>query len=245
VYSTMEVEFDRATPTAAPLVHELWSKHGSCLRRAPSLALDLEDVGGPATGASPATDRYVEAIRVAGADDRERGGARMLGHLYCRYFADLFGGSMLAMPTRVWVFLSAFRVCHPFRQPADCHWLVTAVPRRAIGLAPDTPRHYTFSLPPVEEGGRRAYIEQVYQSLNVAGDGLLSSSGEEEGQQHWDAVIEETKTAFRHNIAVYSEEPMYMDGLRGCLNVATGMLRSREKLFLPVSLKRWPPSRQV
>ena len=101
VYSTMEVEFDRATPTAAPLVHELWSKHGSCLRRAPSLALDLEDVGGPATGASPATDRYVEVIRVAGADDRERGGARMLGHLYCRYFADLFGGSMLAMPTRV------------------------------------------------------------------------------------------------------------------------------------------------
>ena len=36
----------------------------------------------------------------AGGLDRADGGARLLGHLYCRYFADLFGGQMLAAPTR-------------------------------------------------------------------------------------------------------------------------------------------------
>ena len=89
-------------------------------------------------------------------------------------------------------------------------------------------------------GGRRAYIESLYESLNVAGDTIRSSStnADDQDQKNWDAVIEETKLAFRHNIAVYSEEPMWMDGLRGCANVAIGMVRSGEKLFLPVSLKR-------
>ena len=102
VYSAMEEELDRADgPAASPIVHALWSQHGACLRRAELLALDLADIGGPAVIQSVATKEYVAAIRTAGADDRERGGARMLGHLYCRYFADLFGGSLLAMPTRV------------------------------------------------------------------------------------------------------------------------------------------------
>lgn len=111
---------------------------------------------------------------------------------------------------------------------------------RALGLAPGTPRHYTFSLPPADQGGRRAYIESLYESLNVAGATIRSSgaNADDHGQEHWDAVIEETKVAFRHNIAVYSEEPMWMDGLRGCANVAIGMVRSGEQLFLPVSLKR-------
>jgi heme oxygenase len=145
VYSSMEEEMDRAGPHAAPLVHAVWAQHGDVLRRAPSLALDLEDVGGPAALSSSSTERYVAAIRIAGADDRERGGARMLGHLYCRYFADLFGGSMLARPTRA-----------------------------ALRLADGTPRNYTFTLPSDEAGGRRAYIEAVYASLNEAGAGLVN-----------------------------------------------------------------------
>jgi len=67
---------------------------------------------------TPAARDYVHAIRDAGAADRNNGGARLLGHVYCRYFADLFGGQMLQKPT--------------------C-W--------ALGLPANTPRHYAFNLP--------------------------------------------------------------------------------------------------
>lgn len=39
VYSAMEEELDLASPAAAPLVHAVWDKHGTVLRRAPSLAM--------------------------------------------------------------------------------------------------------------------------------------------------------------------------------------------------------------
>ena len=227
VYSAMEMELDKASPTASPLVHAVWHEHGGILRRAPSLALDLADVGGSSlTSNTPATELYVQAIRTAGADDRERGGARMLGHLYTRYFADLFGGSMLAMPYRC-----------------------------ALGLPAGTPRHYTFELPSDEQGGRRAYIEALYRSLNLAGEGIKALQPEPEPEpgpegspatpqaeqlrhDRWADVIDETLLAFQHNIQLYSEEPMYLDGIKGCCRVAAGMIRSRERPFMPVSIKR-------
>ena len=61
---------------------------------------------------TPATASYV-AIGSA-ADDDANDGAQLVGHLYCRYFADLFGGQALAAPTRL-----------------------------ALGLG-EQPRHYTF-----------------------------------------------------------------------------------------------------
>ena len=234
VYSTMERQFDAAAPDASPLVHALWLRHGDNLRRGPALQKDLEDVvenrgptdeHGVAAGLSPATRRYVDAIEVAGADDRARGGARMLGHLYTRYFADLFGGSVLAAPTRA-----------------------------ALVLPPGTPRHYTFSLP--AEGGRRALIEDVYRSLNIAGDGLggvggrqatsaasqlqaagtaaLCQSADESRQKVLqEEVVEEAMRAFAHNAAVYGEEPMLWDAIRGGINAATGLVvRPKEVLGL-------------
>lgn len=203
VYTTMERQFDAAAPNASQLVHVLWQRHGDTLRRGPALKQDLEDVleapgatdeHGVSLALSPATRRYVDAIEAAGADDRSTGGARMLGHLYTRYFADLFGGSVLAAPTRA-----------------------------ALVLPPGTPRHYTFSLP--VDGGRRALIEDVYQSLNIAGDGLSSDACEE--------VVEEAMGAFRHNALVYGEEPMLWDAIHGGWNVATGLVvRPREVLGL-------------
>lgn len=209
--------------------------------------LDLGDVGGPVVLSSPATDQYVEAIRSAGADDRSRGGARLLGHLYCRYFADLFGGEKTPAIRHECSEIDANR--QTFALMANVGFFLgsmLAMPNRvALGLAPNTPRHYTFDLPPLEAGGRRAYIEDVYCSLNDAGEGirLLEEAGKDDvgaggGGDRFESVIDETLAAFQHNIAVYSEEPMYIDGARGCINVATGMLRSGESLFLPVSLKR-------
>jgi len=191
VYATMEEELDRAAADAAcPATRAVWQRHGSVLRRAGALEADLADVEaelGRAPPASPATGRYVAGIREAGRRDRGGGGARLLGHLYCRYFADLFGGQALATPYRV-----------------------------ALGLAHGTPRHYAFALP---EGGRRAYISDIYASLNEAGEMLP--------QEECELVVQEALLAFRHNIDVYSEEPLYLDAARGVANMCSGYVASR------------------
>lgn len=51
----------------------------------------------------------------------------------------------------------------------------------ALGLPANTPRHYAFNLP---DGGRRAFIERVYTSLNAAGAALPSDK--------FDAVVNES-----------------------------------------------------
>jgi hypothetical protein len=91
----------------------VWDTFSPTLRRAPSLLADLEDVGVTLSpdealslssgrsgggdcnrGVSPATVAYLSALDAAAADDADTGGARLLGHVYCRYFADLFGGQV-------------------------------------------------------------------------------------------------------------------------------------------------------
>jgi heme oxygenase len=115
VYSAMEGRLDasKSAPT-----QRLWSRFGPQLRRGRALAADLHEAIG-ADGASiavtPATASYVAAIGSAADDDDANDGARLVGHLYCRYFADLFGGQGRAPPTRL-----------------------------ALGLGPHSPRHYTF-----------------------------------------------------------------------------------------------------
>lgn len=113
VYSSMEDHFDRSLSPANRLV---WDRYGSSLRRGDALRQDLEEVGGwPASEPSVETALYVDAIREAGLHDDETGGGRLLGHLYCRYFADLFGGQALGGPYR---------------------W--------ALSLEANSPRHYDF-----------------------------------------------------------------------------------------------------
>jgi len=188
VYSTMEQELDATAETHSPAVHSVWAKHGQILRRAPALQTDLADVLEQVPPRKPATEKYLEGIKLAGEKDRADKGGRLLGHLYCRYFADLFGGSMLAMPYRV-----------------------------ALSLPADTPRHYSFDLP--SGGGRRAFIEDVYRSLNSAGETMT-----EEGRG---IVRDEALQAFKYNIGVYSEEPIYMDSVKGTLNICTGFVSAK------------------
>lgn len=179
LYAAMETQFDGAL--AGSPTDLVWSRHGDVLRRAVRLAADLRDVGD--AGLSPATRGYVDAIVAAGRADAD-GGGRMLGHLYCRYFADLFGGQMLAGPYNV-----------------------------ALGLDAGTPRHYAFDFP----GTRREFIEDVYASLNEAGDALAPNAQA--------AVVEEALAAFRLNVGVYSEEPVYLDAAKGAGNLVAGGAR--------------------
>ena len=130
VYLTMERSLDECR---SPAVQHLWKPHAFSLRRADALKGDLDEIGEfpcvPGSGGmddglyfdsgvgemSDATQHYLEVIHAAACDDEATGGARLLGHVYCRYFADLFGGQALASPTR---------------------W--------ALGLRPGSPRHYDF-----------------------------------------------------------------------------------------------------
>jgi heme oxygenase len=108
VYRAMEVELDVTSDliVKTDAIRSVWQKHGQRLRRKARLEQDLQElqdllaVDGSenAPQVSPKTIDYVERIRKAGELDRETGGGLLLGHLYCRYFADLFGGQMLGRP---------------------------------------------------------------------------------------------------------------------------------------------------
>ena len=167
VYSAMEGRLDasKSAPT-----QRLWSRFGPQLRRAEALAADLDEAIGAesAVAVTPATASYVAPIVSAADDDDANDGARLVGHLYCRYFADLFGGLALAAPTRL-----------------------------ALGLGPQSPRHYTFDFG--EFGGRRALIEALYEEINTAGERLRDDDQRA-------AVVREAELAFAHNVAVYREE---------------------------------------
>lgn len=232
VYEAMERELDAASlhgSDRAPAAL-VWDAFGPALRRAPSLRADLKDViesqacHAAAHLPSPATQAYLRAIERAGQRDLEESGATMLGHLYCRYFADLFGGQMLGGPTNA-----------------------------ALGLPPQTPRHYRFdfqlpefsppssssppsppspptSISPPEKiygggekvesataavGDRRLFIEALYRRLNMAGAQLSTAQRT--------AVVEEALLAFQLNAELYAEEkPLYLDAARGALNVVLG-----------------------
>mmetsp|Transcript_3202 Transcript_3202/g.8337 ORF Transcript_3202/g.8337 Transcript_3202/m.8337 type:complete len:269 (-) Transcript_3202:52-858(-) len=140
VYSTMEAELSKGQLS-------LWQKHGPVLARSEALHLDLTDVANDPKKAigeiSPATQRYVERIRECSEHDRNTGGARLVGHIYCRYFADLFGGQMLAKPYKF-----------------------------ALDLPVDTPRHYSFKFPAELANPRRDYIETVYRDISSIGESL-------------------------------------------------------------------------
>eukprot|EP00927_Polykrikos_kofoidii_P079409 TRINITY_DN76195_c0_g1_i1.p1 TRINITY_DN76195_c0_g1~~TRINITY_DN76195_c0_g1_i1.p1 ORF type:complete len:320 (+),score=54.07 TRINITY_DN76195_c0_g1_i1:58-1017(+) len=95
-YGALERAFDAQPPESH--MARLWR---ACpeLRGAPrKLERDLRFVGVDGTSAapSPAAANYVAAVEEASAD-----GAELVGHFYCRYFADLFGGSTLGQVARL------------------------------------------------------------------------------------------------------------------------------------------------
>ena len=94
-YTAMEKRFDNSSSSGA--LNKLWKPLSLELRQADCLRDDLKEVNlteperFPPT---PATKAYIKCIEQAS----ENG---LIGHFYCRYFADLFGGSMLGHPTSI------------------------------------------------------------------------------------------------------------------------------------------------
>ena len=97
-YSAMEQAFD-AQPEGSAM-HGVWAAVPELHGAPAKLEVDLAEVGVDAasTAASPAAAAYVQAVEAA---SNSNDGVELIGHFYCRYFADLFGGSMLGTPTRL------------------------------------------------------------------------------------------------------------------------------------------------
>ncbi|GMI57588.1 hypothetical protein TeGR_g47 [Tetraparma gracilis] len=92
-YTALERRFDAAPASSS--IHRIWSTYQATLRQSPCLASDLAEVSIPSPSSlppCPSTRRYVDDIESSSPDE-------LVGHFYTRYFADLFGGSMLGAPT--------------------------------------------------------------------------------------------------------------------------------------------------
>jgi len=202
--------------TSPKAVTHFWKEHSAILRRADKLKHDLNTIGKSITTMkySPATLEYMNCIHEAGKNDRKNGSAKLLGHAYTRYLADLMGGQVLATPTRL-----------------------------ALGLdVSNAPTQYAFDLEDIGMT-RKEYVEKIYHDLNTSGTMLMktansTSSSNEEGEEGLDSngganygmldeVVDEARAAFMHNIHVYSEEPIYMDSLIGVKNILYGWVSRR------------------
>ena len=225
VYAAMEAELDGSKQGP---VSDLWAKHGDALRRSEALASDLKDVRSLGVAVdlgrdSPGTDAYVAAIRAAG---KSHGGAGLLGHLYCRYLADLFGGQMLGGPTKLALGLP--------RLPRHYHFDLGQSSRREyietlyadLNLAGERmPRDQVSSGAPaaavcVCAADLRTLIHPLNRSLCLSVSLSLSLSADQ-----FEACVACAYGAFAHNAVVYREEtPLALSAARGVANVAAGAM---------------------
>jgi len=57
----------------------------------------------------------------------------------------------------------------------------------------------------------------LYEDINPAGYSIT--------KEQQDSVVEEAMLVFCHNINVYTEEPIYLDSLKGGMNIVVGFGR--------------------
>jgi len=91
--------------------------------------------------------------------------------------------------------------------------------RLALGLKEGTPRQYSFHYE--NDMDRKMYVEKIYKDLNDSGDMVCPLKSDE-----LESIISEARTAFKCNIDVYSEEPMWIESALGLKNIAVGYFRS-------------------
>merc|ERR1719491_866025 len=91
--------------------------------------------------------------------------------------------------------------------------------RLALGLKEGTPRQYLFEYE--SDMDRKTYVEKIYKDLNHSGDMVCPLKSDE-----LESIISEARTAFKCNIDVYSEEPMWIESALGLKNIAVGYFRS-------------------
>ena len=89
--------------------------------------------------------------------------------------------------------------------------------RLALGLKEGTPRQYSFTYG--DGMDRKMYVEKIYKDLNDSGDLICPMKSDK-----LETVVSEARTAFKCNIQVYSEEPIWIASTVGLKNIAFGYL---------------------
>ena len=163
---------------------------------------------------APATAAYLEAIVAAG---REGCGERLIGHFWCRYFADLYGGRALGLPTRLAMYDTLVR--------GGANNSSSSSSSSSRSNAP----HFYSTFPASVTDDRHAYIDGLYGLINQHGDPL--------GDAAADAIVEEGRVAFRHNAAVYTARPgLPARAALGALRIVRGaVLHTRDELSSGIS----------
>ena len=156
-YSVMEASLYKAMENGSnPKLKRFWKKIGKDVEKAWALKHDVASLGGndlPLTAAA----RYVSAIQKAASNryqnDPSSEGDLLLAHMYVRYLADLFGGSMLGKPTEL-----------------------------ALGLPINSLKFYSPNQGPHEEiikHNKIQFVEMFYNELNKCGEEMTADRREE------------------------------------------------------------------
>lgn len=156
-YAVMEASLDKTIENGTNTkIKRFWKKIGKDVEKAWALKHDVASLGGndlPLTAAA----RYVSTIQKAASNryknDPSSEGDLLLAHMYVRYLADLFGGSMLGKPTEL-----------------------------ALGLQINSLKFYSPNKGPHEEmikHNKIQFVEIFYNELNKCGEEMTADRREE------------------------------------------------------------------
>mmetsp|Transcript_28998 Transcript_28998/g.35298 ORF Transcript_28998/g.35298 Transcript_28998/m.35298 type:complete len:207 (-) Transcript_28998:30-650(-) len=156
--------------------------------------------------------RYMSAIRSAGE--------------YTGYLVDLMGGQVLATLTELALGFGKLR---------GGRWSVRGdvfVDEGGLGVI----RQYSVTFPV----DLKQYVEDIYRYINEAGKIMMGGSnnishvgvcGDGDSINYskyhnvmFEEVVAEARSAFRHNVEVYSEESIVIDSIIGLKNIVTGWM---------------------
>lgn len=167
-YAAMELSLDEAVQKNTNIkLGRFWSMVNKDLEKSNALKEDVQMLGGSNNELHlPAADRYVSAIHRAAANrcnENNPGseGDLLLAHMYVRYLADLFGGSMLGRPTEL-----------------------------ALGLKANSLKFYTPNNGPHEQMikyHKLQFIELFYDELNKCGLEMTAERRQQVVQEAIDA----------------------------------------------------------
>lgn len=156
-YAVMEALLDKQVEIGSNIkLKKFWEKIDRDVRKAWVLKHDVASLGGndlPLTAAA----RYVSTIQKAATNrdqnDPSSEGDLLLAHMYVRYLADLFGGSMIGKPTEL-----------------------------ALGLQMNSLKFYSPNQGPHEQmikHDKLQFVEMFYDELNKCGEEMSAARREE------------------------------------------------------------------
>ena len=201
-----EEEVPMAANPANPAVAHFWGRHGDVLRRSDrirddgELVLALTDFGeGPAPGGG---GTHFADLSPSPASISYSAAIREAGR------RDRADGGVRLLGHAYTRYLADLMGGSVLASPTEL----------ALGLPPGSVGAYSFAFPLGQDRGR--YVGEVYGDLNKAG-WMAAKGGREAAVEE---AVAEARLAFRHNVRVYTEEPIAWGAVLGLGRIAGGWM---------------------